>query len=255
MKKIIYLIASVLLLTPILVGCSNVSDPIDDTESEDTVVFEATVIEDNSGLLVTPIEGSDELKSSDKIYVSLSSSKGQENKTSGQTGYKPGDIIKITYNGLIAESYPAQITAREIELIGRNILIDGYKVIVDDIYLEDTALNEGITMIAFDTSSWIGLSNAEKEIFFNLIKEQFDLDVIEATSDEIKEMDLIDEEGLYFKEGILIEIKDMEYVKESRELNASISKWRSGDGAIGWTVQATNKDGQWWITRDNNWIS
>ena len=153
MKKIIYLIASVLLLTPILVGCSNVSDPIDDTESEDTVVFEATVIEDNSGLLVTPIEGSDELKSSDKIYVSLSSSKGQENKTSGQTGYKPGDIIKITYNGLIDESYPAQITASEIELIG------------------------------------------------------------------------------------------------------SISKWRSGDGAIGWTVQATNKDGQWWITRDNSWIS
>ncbi len=268
MKKIIYLIASILILSTILVACSSSDKPTNDKEPDrkagletttgedgEIVTFEATVIDDNSGLLVTPLEGSSELNSSDKIYITLSTPEGDKNQTSQQENYKPGDIVEITYDGLIAESYPAQITASKIELVGRNILIDGYKVIVDDIYLEDTALNDGITMIAFDTSNWIGLSNAEKELFFSIIKEQHNLDVIEGTYDDIKEMGLTDEVGLYFKEGILIEMKDMKYNKESSELKAGISKWRAGDGAIGWTVNATNKDGQWWITRDNNWIS
>ena len=52
------------------------------------------------------------------------------------------------------------------------------------------------------------------------------MEIIEATHEELKEMDLLDEEGLYFKEGILIKIEDMEYDKDSYELEADISKWR-----------------------------
>lgn len=67
--------------------------------------FNATVIEVGSGaVLVTPFEGSGELKTSDKIWVStnvISANQVPE--------MKAGDRIRIVYNGEIAETYPAQI--------------------------------------------------------------------------------------------------------------------------------------------------
>lgn len=254
MKRYIYIFISILVLTSILVGCSKGDDPTNETQHEETVILEATVIDGENGLLVTPVEGSSELNSSDKIMVHLSSEEGEE-QDSSEEEFKPGDLIKVTYDGRIAESYPAQIWASKVELLGRNLLIDGYKAMIDDIYLEDPALNDGIKMIALDTSEWIALSNAEKEALFNGLKGSYDMEIIEATHEELKEMDLLDEEGLYFKEGILIKIEDMEYDKDSYELEADISKWRSGDGAIGWTATASYKGGQWKINRDDYWIS
>jgi hypothetical protein len=77
------------------------------------VSFEATVLENNqSNLLVQPEEGSDELRSSDKIIVHINDdvklldSQDKEIKISD---IKVGDKVRIFYNGEIAESYPAQI--------------------------------------------------------------------------------------------------------------------------------------------------
>ncbi|NLJ90952.1 MAG: DUF3221 domain-containing protein [Clostridiales bacterium] len=257
MKRLICLLFCLLLFASLTVACSNDSGVNKETDgdeqaNEETVVFEATVIKDDDIFLVTPVEGSSELSSSDKIAIHIALSEGEEAR---DQKFKSGDLVKITYNGLIAESYPAQIWASKVELIGRNLLIDGYKAIINDIYLEDFALNDGIKMIAFDVSDWTGLSNAEKETLFAILNEDHKLDIIEGSTDDLKEMGLINEEGLYFEEGILIEIKDIVYNKEASELSASISKWRSGDGAIGWDVKASYKDGKWEIVRDNNWIS
>ncbi len=62
-------------------------------------------------MLVEPEEGSDELRSADKISVSIAEatlldSKEQEIAVDDIT---VGDKVEIVYNGMIAESYPAQI--------------------------------------------------------------------------------------------------------------------------------------------------
>ena len=74
-----------------------------DVEEIDTRYFEAKIIElyDNS-VLVEPLEGFDELSSADRIIVSM-------NDTNLEFNLIVGDTIGITYNGVIAESYPAQI--------------------------------------------------------------------------------------------------------------------------------------------------
>lgn len=81
---------------------------------ENTSVFYATVQKINgSSVLVVPLAGEDELRSSDQITFST--------KELEDIGACAGDIVKITYNGQIMESYPAQIKAISWELDQRPV--------------------------------------------------------------------------------------------------------------------------------------
>lgn len=66
--------------------------------------FNAEVLEAGKDLLVEPEKGSDEIKSSDKIYVSLNFL-----SDAPVPEIKAGDRVRVVYSGEIAESYPAQI--------------------------------------------------------------------------------------------------------------------------------------------------
>lgn len=69
----------------------------------DSSVFQAKILEINGQtLLVEPIEGSQELQSADRIILPMKNMRPSPVP-------KVGDIIEITYNGEIAESYPAEI--------------------------------------------------------------------------------------------------------------------------------------------------
>ena len=99
MKKYISIILSILCILS-LVGCSK-KEPVGDPPS---VSFKANVLEiNNQTYLVEPVVGSNELKSSDQIIVPMKN-------MSPSPEPKVGDVIEITYDGSIAESYPAQIT-------------------------------------------------------------------------------------------------------------------------------------------------
>lgn len=264
MKKIL---AAVLLLTMIgivFAGCAKDMDSYstdnpstnkssndidkDDVDGEYRI-FEADVTENKDNLLVSPDENSFEFLSSDRIYVGLSGVKDKPELL------KPGDKVKIYYNGLIAESYPARISADKIEIIGHNPIVDGFFTLIDNIYKEDIGLNDGITMIAFDTSNLEQLSKSEIETILAMVKNEYGLEVTQGTFDELSEQGLIDKDKLYFEKGILIEFKDVEVNRKKSKITCSISKWRSGLGAIGWDAIIEYDDGDWNITRKNLWIS
>ena len=64
------------------------------------VTFRASVIETNhDSIIVKPVDGSLELDSADKFYIS-----NEENLE-----LQIGDFVEISYNGEIMESYPAQL--------------------------------------------------------------------------------------------------------------------------------------------------
>ena len=66
-------------------------------------VFRAKVLEvDEKCVLVAPLEGEAELRSSDKIYVSVW-------KLKQIPEIKAGNILEIRYDGMIQETYPPQI--------------------------------------------------------------------------------------------------------------------------------------------------
>ncbi len=88
----------------------------DEKVSSDMVVemsiFRAKVLEVHENtVLVEPLEGEDELRCSDQIYISF----GHLEQI---PEIKVDDIIQIQYNGMIMESYPAQIDGTySIEII------------------------------------------------------------------------------------------------------------------------------------------
>lgn len=91
-----------------------ISESENDIE-EGIIYFNAYVLEvGENDLLVEPFEDSSEFSNSDKIYVHLTNDyKGEDIETFGV-----GDILEVVYNGVILESYPAQIYASEIYVVG-----------------------------------------------------------------------------------------------------------------------------------------
>ena len=86
------------------------SDPVDTRTNENNEhSFFGKVIESNSSyIIVEPNENEEIRKSSDRISIGL----GEFNDAI----YKVGTNVKITYDGTIMESYPAQVRAIKIEL-------------------------------------------------------------------------------------------------------------------------------------------
>ncbi len=95
------IICSIFIMLCLLVGCSD--------QEEEEFSFVATVLENNqSSLLVEPVEGSIELSSSDRFVVHV----GDD-----ITAIAVGDQVMIVYSGEIAESYPAQIWSFRVQLM------------------------------------------------------------------------------------------------------------------------------------------
>ena len=252
MRKIRLFMLLFLILSGSIYGCVK-EVPLQDAG----VIFVADVIETKDGLLVTPDKESVEASSSDRIFVATREAEIIDNKGKAISidVLKPGDRIKVSYDGLIDESYPAQITADKIELLGRSNVIDGFLALIDDVYQEDSGLNSDITMIAFDTTEWTMLSEIETEIILAIAKDKYDLEVVVGTFEELAEQGIIDKDNLYFENGILIEINDIDINNDKDKIQCSIKKWRSGLGAIGWDAVAKLNKNTWEIKRDAMWIS
>ena len=116
MKKILFI--TMMSIFILLAGCGKDEEKVE-TGVTAEVYFEAVVLEVNeNSILVEPKEESNEKKSSDKIVVGRKSIEDEEFlKIMEQIGV--GDTVSIGYDGMIAESYPAQITALEITILNK----------------------------------------------------------------------------------------------------------------------------------------
>lgn len=91
MKKILCMLMSLAVLFS-FTACNGKTD--------DTATFQAIILEIHDDYyLVEPVEGSVERNSADQITVPIT-----------DMNVEMGDILEIVYDGMIAESYPAQIT-------------------------------------------------------------------------------------------------------------------------------------------------
>ena len=111
-------ICMILIPVLVLVGCKYKEA---DSKPEKTS-FNAVVLEVNEDiLLVEPEEDAAERKSCDRIQVGLSGM--EENRTSELLDtVEAGDIVCVTYNGEIMETYPAQISAYDVTLIEAKVI-------------------------------------------------------------------------------------------------------------------------------------
>lgn len=99
-KRLCSMICLGSIVSIMLCSCGNQGNPAELPDSASNEAFQATVTEvENDSILVKPVEGSPELKSSDKFSIPY------EDEITLQTG----DVIEIEYGGDIMETYPAQL--------------------------------------------------------------------------------------------------------------------------------------------------
>ena len=252
-----------------------VSSTINFSVPEGCVSFTATVVEiDHWSMMVEPDEGSAERSSSDRISVFLRNSCGTppvppEPKLFGMDGenldpmdYLPGSRVEIIYHGSIMESYPAQISGcSQVWLLEEapapdQMMVDAYLAAIDAIWKEDDGLNNGITILAVDTSNLSDFGPAEKYCFLTALEKKYQLQIIEGTFDELREQGYIEKDYLNFPDGIFLSFQEPSYNKEAKRLTYGISKWRSGLGAIGTDRAVAEYDSSKWnVTHANLWIS
>ena len=107
----------------------------DKLENSEEHSFFGKVIESTTTyIIVEPNEDEDERKTADKISISL--------KKSNDELYEVGTNLKITYDGNIMESYPAQIKASKIEIKS----IDNFEIIFKEIQKNDSSNNKYVIL-------------------------------------------------------------------------------------------------------------
>ncbi|HHT47426.1 MAG TPA: DUF3221 domain-containing protein, partial [Firmicutes bacterium] len=152
MRKKCILILCVIVVLLALTGCKNSSE-------SDEVSFTAIVLENNqTHLLVEPEEGSAELKSADRIMVSVSDAVliNSQDADIEIEDIESGDRVQIYYDGLIAESYPAQINGcqkvKVLEAVSNN------DNMAEKIVFENGFYRPDFDSLPEEISNWINCS-------------------------------------------------------------------------------------------------
>lgn len=127
-----------------------------------------------------------------------------------------------------------------------------YSLALDALMPMDEGLNGDMQFIAIDMSNFINLNEKDKEQILNHFGK-YNVEVMEATYEELKEKGLYDPKtnALY---GILLRVQETQI--SDQQVIVECSKYRSGLGAIGVKVSVEYKKGEWQVTKtDLTWIS
>ena len=177
MKRIILLILPIVLVLA-FVGCDKISDNITVEEPNNSNAdnvqisysFRATVLKTmQSSILVQPSEDSNENKSSDKISVSTKD-------LSIGFDIVEGDEIVVYYDGLIAESYPAQIyTTYKIEKYVPEIIMKSTNISNAGLTFKFEVIDKDISKITTGSYYIVERTNNNKHMSIPFVEMEGDL--------------------------------------------------------------------------------
>lgn len=166
------------------------SDPVDtiNNEQNEKSFFGKVVEAEILYIIVEPNEGEDIRNSSDKISIGL----GEQNDAL----YEVGTNVKITYDGNIKESYPAQIKATKIEvksaenfeiIFKERQLIESYNKVYAILDKSET-IKYDYTIYAYDGSVNIKIDDKEYHLKEALLENKITMEeIIEKANKDAKD--------------------------------------------------------------------
>ncbi len=171
MNRLIFLILSLILIFSMTACAAKTNDNNDGTASFNAVIYEIS----DSSIIVSPEKDSFEYSVSDLISLNGGSDiklYDDEGKEADRSAFAVGAEVKVVYDSdkPIAESYPAQLWAKELHFIGSGsssdstLLIDSpYKNVNDFDYISMKVIESTITA---DGLSLDFASEAERELIY-----------------------------------------------------------------------------------------
>ena len=130
-------------------------------------------------------------------------------------------------------------------------LVDFYLGVIKDLYEEDSALNDGVEVIAVDLSNVTNLSEEEKEALLEKVAGEYSVETKAATYEELVSEGAIlnPDEFPEFEKGLLFSFDDFE--AEGDTIKFTIGKWRTALGAYFFTdcEAVKGENGNWTYTQ------
>lgn len=158
---------------------------------------------------------------------------------------KETEIVELTWNGMINETYPGQFGYDALKKTGEtgSSTFVFYRQLLKDLAETDSGLNSGINQSFFDFNGIASLSGEEKEGLAYLAGSDYGVIGSQSTAEELKEQGILDrEKGI--EAGILVTVEELTH-KDGR-VTCSANKYRSGTGAYYFEdVTAEYKNGKW----------
>ena len=233
MKRNIISYLMIALLT--LAGCGNAAgesggqtagggQPVEKPAAEATLTGTLVQLEEERALIATEEPA--------LYWVSLTGAAllDEQQGALEQAALQGGWTVEIGFNGMVQETDPAQIGADYLQVTARgDDLIALYRMVLDDLWQTDPALNDGATLLALDLTGLAGLDEGEKAALTYLFGQDRGLETRQATYDELCQQGLIDEETVSFPTGLLFTLTDAE--GEGDAVRFAANKWRSALGA------------------------
>lgn len=196
-------------------------------------------------LLVTGSEGDFDLSSVSTEGARITDEKGREITHSD---LRPGMILELGGCSAPYETYPRQFDVKSVRVLKQgDDLVGLYRRVLWELWENDPALNENITTIGIDFSGLSNLSEVERNALkYTLecdvwVKTGQFVDVVTGTWQELCDEGYIDDENLYWEDGVYLSIVVTN--PGEREFTFEAQKWRSGTGAI-WFKGCTAKQGK-----------
>lgn len=158
---------------------------------------------------------------------------------------KAEEIVELTWNGAVMETYPGQFGYDELKKTGEtgssSFLF--YRKLLKELAETDPGLNDGVNLGYFDFTGITSLSEGEKEGLAYLAGSDYSAMGTQSTEAELKAEGILDEEkGIEY--GILVTVEETSFKEDSITCNAK--KYRSGTGAYYFqNVKAEYKNGEW----------
>ena len=157
----------------------------------------------------------------------------------------PGMLLTVTWNGMVAESYPAQLGMVDALAADSGDTDDRcglYLQVLEDLWADNGALTADISCLGLDLSEVRDLTPSEKDAVSYLFSCRHpEGELVTGTWEELVEAGYIDGEELYWEDGVFLSLRG------SAEDTFTGEIWRSGLGAsylVDCTAQMAG-DGSW----------
>lgn len=250
--SVLALICIFALITAFFTGCAKVAAESSTETNNENVISARIVTAKDGNLLITSNSG---------LYF-ISAEKGtaisKNGKSLNAADLKPGMDIQIVFDGMVLETYPAQIPNVEtIKITAENddkisLYEEAAKHIFEERADKDFEKSK-IETVALDLTGLSDLSKEEKSALEYVLRNYFysecGADTIRSNYDELQENGRITKGG-EFKNGVIIS------VATDKAKGFSLSLVRSVLCGYGYTgCTAKFKDGEWKISYGDAWIS
>ena len=163
-----------------------------------------------------------------------------------------GMILSFDPGYTLLETWPMQITGASANAQRESgdkahygDLCGLYLQVLEDLWSNDSALNDDITYISVDLDDAPGnLTDGEKAAVAWIFSGRHNAQGLQFSFDELKENGYINESILCWENGVLFSIAKSEHGKNTaKKLTFNAQKWRSGTGAI-FYIDCTAKRGE-----------